>query len=165
MQCAQSCAFSIESFGQTGATIDTNWGQWFLPTVVTICLPGWKLEWIPFHIFHRWNIFVNHLYFSNESRKMFHYTAKRSYEQGLLSKHTQRDTWNNLVMYPLPHSKWGKVNKQKPSGKVLEMNSWGYKNSVKAPTIYSMSTMGRPSLSVDFHVHLQDVATRKRFSK
>ena len=51
------------------------------------------------------------------------------------------------------------------SGKVLEMNSWGYKNSVKAPTIYSMSTLGRPSLSVDFHVHLQVVATRKRFSK
>ena len=130
-----------------------------------LAMPGWKLEWIPFHIFHRWNIFVNHLYLSNESRKMFHYTAKRSYEQGLLSKHTQRDTWNNLVMYPLPHSKWGKVNKQKPSGKVLEMNSWGYKNSVKAPTIYSMSTLGRPSLSVDFHVHLQVVATRKRFSK
>ena len=56
-----------------------------------------------------------------ESRKMFHYTAKRSYEQGILSKNTQRDTWNNLVLYPLPHSKWGKVKKQKPSGKVLEM--------------------------------------------
>ena len=27
MQCAQSCAFSIESFDQTGATIDTSWGQ------------------------------------------------------------------------------------------------------------------------------------------
>ena len=26
-QCAPSCAFSIESYDQTGATIDTSWGQ------------------------------------------------------------------------------------------------------------------------------------------
>ena len=32
-------------------------------------------------------------------------------------------------------------------------------------TVYSMSALGRLSLSVDFHVHLQVVATRKRFSK
>ena len=31
-------------------------------------------------------------------------------------------------------------------------------------TIYSMSALGRPALSVDFDAHLQVVATRKRFS-
>ena len=31
-------------------------------------------------------------------------------------------------------------------------------------TISSMSALGRPSLSVGFHVHLQVVSTRKRFS-
>ena len=31
-------------------------------------------------------------------------------------------------------------------------------------TVYSMSALGRLSLSVDFHVHLLVVATRKRFS-
>ena len=31
-------------------------------------------------------------------------------------------------------------------------------------TVYSMSALGRLSLSVDFHVHLQVVATRKRLA-
>ena len=116
-QCASSCAFSIKSFDQIKLepTISPHGGDNMFARFEA------GVNTFP-HI-SQIEYFLSIIYiFWMESRKMFHYTAKRSYKQGILSKNIQRDTWNNpAVLYPLPHSKWGKVKKQKPSGKVLEM--------------------------------------------
>ena len=46
---------------------------------------GLKLEWKPFHIFHRWNICCQS-FVPFESHTIFQYTAKRGYKQRLSSK-------------------------------------------------------------------------------
>ena len=53
--CAPSWVFPIE----TGATINTSWGLniGFSPLWWRYACASLKLEWIPFHIFHIWNIF------------------------------------------------------------------------------------------------------------